>query len=64
MKAPLIAAAIAVLGFSVPAFADCSKAHPQALSASSTVVAQSSTPGDSAPKSEEGDQQQNDDDDN
>lgn len=65
MKASLIAAAaaIAILGFSVPAFADCGGAHPQALSKSGAVLAQSSDPGNAAPKSEEGNQQQNDDDD-
>ena len=66
MKTPLIAAAVAVLGFSVPAFADCGKTHPQALGASSTVVAQASDSSGqpAAPKTDEGNQQQNDDDDN
>lgn len=63
MKVPFLAAAIAILGFSIPAFADCSKTHPQALSASSTVVAQASDSSGSTPKPDEGDQQ-NDDDDN
>jgi hypothetical protein len=65
MKVPLIAAtAVAVLGFSAPAFA-CEMAHPQALGASSAVVAQASdTSGQpAAPKIDEGNQQQNDDDD-
>ena len=64
MKAPLIAAAaVALLGFSVPAFADCGASHPQALSKSGAVLAQSSDPGNSAPKSEEANQQKDDDDD-
>ena len=64
MKAPFIAAAIAILGFSIPAFADCGKTHPQALSASSMVVAQASDSSGSAPKADEGNQQNDDDSDN
>ena len=58
MKAPfLLAAVLATLGFSVPAFADCGANHPQA-SASSAVVAQSSNSNMSQPAADDGNQQQ------